>query len=68
MIVEVEDFGISWEKSDKIKHKADFDDLIGAYEKLEKIEHELYLINNAEFEIPNNAYTFLDRIEQIIKG
>ena len=44
-------------------HKA-----ISDMEKLEKIEHELYLINNAEFEIPNNAYTFLDRIEQIIKG
>ena len=37
-------------------------------EKLEKIEHELYLLNNAEFEVPNNAYTFLERVEQIVRG
>ena len=41
MIVEVNDFGIEWQKSDKVVHKADFDDLIRAYEKLEKIE-QLY--------------------------
>ena len=38
MIVEVNDFGIEWQKSDKIVHKADFDDLIVAYEKIQKIE------------------------------
>lgn len=35
--------------------------------KLEKIEHELYLINNAEYEVQNNAYTFVERVEQIVK-
>lgn len=83
MIVEVEDFGISWEKSDKTKHKADFDDLIRAYEKLEKIEHIICDIGECDEladTLENKVYEFcehyqndcnkcmIQRIEQIIKG
>jgi len=67
MIVEVDDFGIEWQKSDKVVHKADFDNLIKAYEKLEKIEQVLNTrTRNSVGEIINTIGA-CEEIEQIVK-
>ena len=33
MNIEFDDFGLEWDRSDGVKHKADYDDLIKAYEQ-----------------------------------
>lgn len=62
MIVDVDDFGIEWQKSDKVVHKADFDDLIKAYEKLEKIEEIFEIRGFGEY-----PSTYEDMCREVIK-
>lgn len=39
MEITTDDFGLEWKRTDGVMHKADYDELIKAYESLDKIRN-----------------------------